>query len=291
MTRLLEELFPVEAVSASCRREKSIRQGHISTLQTWWARRPLAVCRATIFLASLPSKEVLAKNKAARKILRDLYPAKTSLEEQLLQFVSDLSDFGNSDNQLLLSAARTLISVTNSNPSLADTFSGGGSIPLEAIRLGLRTQASDLNPIAAVGLKLALTYAPGMSAEAFQRLSQDIKAVAESFSKKISADYPDKNDLAYFWTKTYKCPHCQQWAPLFQNKWLSKNGRKQALRIKADTSTGSLDLEVVEPTTEVELSDADTGTVASKSAWCLFCQKTVATEEIMRQGMAGLLRE
>lgn len=291
MTRLLEELFPVEAVSTSCRREKSIRQGHISTLQTWWARRPLAVCRATVFLATLPSKEVLAKNKAVSKILGDLYPNATSLEEQLLLFVSDLSDFGNSDDQPLLSAARTIISLTNNNPSLADTFSGGGSIPLEAIRLGLRTQASDLNPIAAVGLKLALTYAPGMSDEAFQRLSQDITMVAESFNEKISANYPDKNDLAYFWTKTYKCPHCAQWAPLFQNKWLSKNGRKQALKVKAEALTGSINLEVVEPVTATELLDADAGTVASKSASCLFCQKTVGTDEIMRQGMAGLLRE
>lgn len=291
MTRLIEELFPVESISTSCRREKSIRQGHISTLQTWWARRPLAVCRATIFLAALPATKVLLKNKAVRKILNGLYPTITGLEDQLMMFVSEMSDFGNSDNQDIMDAARTIISLSNKNPSLADTFSGGGSIPLEALRLGLRTQASDLNPIASIGLKLALTYAPQMNQEVFKRLSEDINSVAELFNFGLSANYADKNDLAYFWAKTYRCPHCDRWTPLFQNKWLSKNGQKQALSIKPEKITGSISIEIVEPDSDADFLDADTGTVASKSATCLFCETPTGTDEIMRQGMAGQLKE
>ena len=291
MKRLIEEIFPVEEVSASCRREKSIRQGHISTLQAWWARRPLAVCRAAIFLASLPSKDVLLKNKRVRQILSDLYPNLQPIDQQLICFVSEMSDFGNSNNQKLISAAREIIGCTNANPSLADTFSGGGSIPLESIRLGLKTYASDLNPIASVGLKLALTYAPGMSKAALKRLGEDVQSVSELVRTELLSLYPSKDDLAYFWFKTYRCPHCELRAPLFQNKWLSKTGQKQALRIKADQKNGVLDLEVFEPSCESDFIDADTGTVASKAASCIFCGKSTSTDEIMRQGISGLLGE
>jgi putative DNA methylase len=291
MKRLIEEIFPVEAVSASCQREKSIRQGHISTLQAWWARRPLAVCRAAIFLASLPSKVVLLKNKRVRQILSSLYPNLQSIDKQLIHFVSEMSDFGNSNNQTLISAAREIIDCTNPNPSLADTFSGGGSIPLESIRLGLNTYASDLNPIASIGLKLALTYAPGMSTAALERLREDVQSVSELVRTELLSLYPSKDDLAYFWFKTYRCPHCELRAPLFQNKWLSKTGRKQALKIKADQTRGILNLEVFEPSCGPDHIDADTGTVASKAASCIFCRKLTSTDEIMRQGITGLLSE
>jgi adenine-specific DNA methylase len=291
MKRLIEELFPVENISASCRREKSIRQGHISTLQTWWARRPLAVCRATIFLASLPSLDILSKNKKVIKILSDIYPDSTDMGVQLNQFISEMSDFGNSNNKTLITAAREIIALTNSNPSLADTFAGGGSIPLEAIRLGLKTQASDLNPIATVGLKLALTHAPGMSAGAFKRLHDDIESVASSIRSNLASDYPSPDDLAYFWSKTYQCRHCKLIAPLFQNKWLSKGGQPQAVRIAADKKAGTIQVAVYEPKSDAELLDADSGTVASKSAKCLFCNEATNTEEIMRQGIAGSLSE
>jgi putative DNA methylase len=291
MKRLIEEIFPVKEVSASCRREKSIRQGHISTLQAWWARRPLAVCRATIFLSSLPSKEVLKKNKRVKDILSELYPELKGMDEQLIAFVSEMSDFGNSNNERLISAAREIIVCANSNPSLADTFSGGGSIPLEALRLGLRTYASDLNPIASIGLKLALQYAPGASKSAVENLGDDVKSVGNSIVNEMLNLYPSHYDLAYFWFKTYRCPHCELITPLFQNKWLSKTGNRQAIKIKPDPKCGTLSLEVYEPFSESDLVDADSGTVASKSAKCLFCGESTTTDEIMHQGSSGLLGE
>ncbi|WP_225182238.1 DUF1156 domain-containing protein [Pectobacterium aroidearum] len=291
MKRLIEEFFPVEQISDSCRREKSVRQGHISTLQTWWARRPLAVCRATIFLASLPSKEVLLNNIAVREILSGLYPEKDSFDEQLMEFVSEMSDFSNSNNDIIINAARNIILQVNKNPSLADTFSGGGSIPLESARLGLKTYASDLNPIATVGLKLMLAYAPGMSEVSFKRLENDIDYISEQLTFELSANYNNMNDLAYFWAKTFICPHCNLRTPLFQNKWLSKNGVKKSLKITPHLTTGSIKVCVHEPISDADFLDADIGTVASKKAHCLFCNEDVGTDEIMRQGIAKLLGE
>ncbi|WP_419210337.1 DUF1156 domain-containing protein [Providencia manganoxydans] len=291
MKRLIEEFFPVEQVSNSCRREKSIRQGHISTLQTWWARRPLAVCRATIFLASLPSKDVLLNITEVRKILSELYPTKNSFDDQLIEFVAEMSDFSNSNNEVIINAARKIILLVNQNPSLADTFSGGGSIPLESTRLGLKTYASDLNPIATVGLKLILEYAPGMNDASFKRLKEDINCISEQLISELSDNYENINDLAYFWAKTFICPHCNLRAPLFQNKWLSKNGVKKALRIIPQIKTGTIKVCVYDPLSDEDLLDADVGTIASKKARCLFCHGEVGTDEIMRQGIAKLLGE
>src|SRR5438876_8900461 len=52
--RLIEVDLPIKKISAHSQREKSIRQGHISTLHIWWARRPLAACRAVICAALWP---------------------------------------------------------------------------------------------------------------------------------------------------------------------------------------------------------------------------------------------
>jgi putative DNA methylase len=290
-TRLIEQIFPVDAISESCKREKSIRQGHISTLQTWWARRPLAVCRSTIFLALLPSIETLKKNKSVKKILTDLYPDTTDFEKAMLKFVAEMSDFDNSNNKDLIGKARKIIQLTNKNPSLADTFSGGGSIPLEALRLGLKTYASDLNPIATTGLALALKFAPGISDEAFKRLQEDIDSIAGAVASMMDKEYDEPEALAYFWARTYTCPTCSHKTPLIQNKWLSKNGTKRAVVISANRKTGNLIFSIIEPKTDAELSDADAGTVSGKSAVCVFCFSTTATDEIQRQGMAGELGE
>src|SRR5947208_14478558 len=52
--RLIEVDLPIRRISEHARREKSIRHGHISTLHIWWARRPLAACRAVIRAALWP---------------------------------------------------------------------------------------------------------------------------------------------------------------------------------------------------------------------------------------------
>ena len=58
--RLIEVDLPISRISAHARREKSIRHGHISTLHTWWARRPLAACRAVILASLWPDPVDLA---------------------------------------------------------------------------------------------------------------------------------------------------------------------------------------------------------------------------------------
>ncbi|MCM8833143.1 MAG: DUF1156 domain-containing protein, partial [Candidatus Omnitrophica bacterium] len=134
--------FPVKEVSEESAREKNIRHGHISTLHIWWARRPLASSRASIYAA--------------------LTPAPKDEEERLkkAQFIANLSKWENSLKENIINRAREEILQANNGtpPKVIDPFSGGGAIPLEALRLGCETYANDLNPVAVLIEKCTLEY-------------------------------------------------------------------------------------------------------------------------------------
>ncbi len=140
--RFIEESFPVKEVGEASAREKSIRHGHISTLHIWWARRPLAASRATAYAALTP------------------YPATEEERENKKRFIIDLCQWENSNNQSLLERARREILEANGGvpPRVLDPFSGGGSYPLEALRLGCESYANDYNPVAVLIEKATLEY-------------------------------------------------------------------------------------------------------------------------------------
>jgi putative DNA methylase len=153
--RLAEVDFPIAEVSRHAAREKSIRPGHPSTLHLWWARRPLASCRAMLMALLLPDPcDPLCppdfKSKA-REILRPV-PGRVGttdedLREALLRFVGDFADWDHAANPTFLESGRSLVKAAHSEetPLVIDPFAGGGSIPLEALRLGCDAFASDLN--------------------------------------------------------------------------------------------------------------------------------------------------
>ena len=141
--KLIEVALPLEAINRESAREKSIRHGHPATLHIWWARRPLAACRAILFaqLVDDPSS----------------HPEKFPTEEdqkrerkRLFEMIEKLVTWENiADKQLLEAANKEILASLNGQiPRVLDPFAGGGSIPLEAQRLGLAPFASDLNPIA-----------------------------------------------------------------------------------------------------------------------------------------------
>ncbi len=140
--KLIEVALPLEAINREAAREKSIRHGHPSTLHLWWARRPLAACRAVIFAS-------LVDDPSSRP---DLYPTLETQEKKrqdLFRLIEELVKWENSNNEEILNRARKeILDSTDGNPPpVYDPFCGGGSIPLEAQRLGLEAHASDLNPI------------------------------------------------------------------------------------------------------------------------------------------------
>lgn len=169
--RFIEVSFPVKEVSIESAREKNIRQGHISTLHIWWARRPLVSSRATIFATLVPATDFEEGDRFYNKFRAKLISLlknngfininKNSSNHELVKyFIIVLSKWENSNSPEILSLARQMILEYNKGvpPKVLDPFGGGGAIPLEAMRLGCETYSNDLNPVAVLLQKCTLEY-------------------------------------------------------------------------------------------------------------------------------------
>ena len=177
--KLIEVSLPLKAINAASAREKSIRHGHPSTLHLWWARRPLAACRAVLFAQlvddpsawpeAFPTEEDQAhERKRLHAIIEEMVPWKATHDERI---------FGKARYEIARSLARgrgeappeeddaraVLDYLARHAPPVCDPFCGGGSIPLEAQRLGLRAHGSDLNPVAVLVSKATCEIPPKFS--------------------------------------------------------------------------------------------------------------------------------
>ncbi len=165
--KLIEVALPLEAINEASAREKSIRHGHPSTLHLWWARRPLAACRAVIFSSLVDDPDDPNAPPALVQACRELPKGKNATandtpRQRLFDFIERLVTWEATTDEKILTTARELIKLaTDGNPPpLLDPFAGGGSIPLEAQRLGLEAHASDLNPVAVMINKALIEIPP-----------------------------------------------------------------------------------------------------------------------------------
>ena len=165
--KLIEVALPLKVINEEAAREKSIRHGHPSTLHLWWARRPLAACRAVLFAQ-------LVDDPSAHPELFPTEEAQREERERLFRLIERLVPWEASNDEAILAEAREEIrrSCGDELPVVFDPFCGGGSIPLEAQRLGLVAHASDLNPVAVLITK-ALIEIPSRFARLLPRHPQD----------------------------------------------------------------------------------------------------------------------
>ena len=204
--RLAEVDFPIAEVSRHAVREKSIRHGHPSTLHLWWARRPLASSRAVLLGLLWPDPcdplcpgEFKAKaREMLPRVLGRVGPADEHLSKALLKFIADFANWDLAANRTYLEVSRALVKAAHGEepPLVVDPFAGGGSIPLEALRLGCEAFASDLNPVACLILKVMLEDIPrhgSTLAEELRRVGAEIKRQAE---KALADLYPKDPDGA-----------------------------------------------------------------------------------------------
>ena len=161
--RLIEVALPLEEVSAHSRREKNVRHGHISTLHTWWARRPLAACRAFIYASLVDDPDTEAEREALLHEVADLASWDAVRHPEMPPAKADpnarYGGTGFTGTELLERARERILRDNGGEPPrLLDPFAGGGAIPLEGLRLGCEVEASDLNPVAVLILKGTLEY-------------------------------------------------------------------------------------------------------------------------------------
>ncbi|NLB74709.1 MAG: DUF1156 domain-containing protein, partial [Firmicutes bacterium] len=219
-------------------------------------------------------------------------PEDVALREDILKFIGDFANWDNAGNPTFLGVGRDLVKAAypEENPLVVDPFAGGGSIPLEALRLGCETFASDLNPVACLILRVMLEDIPRHGPE----LAEDLRRVSVEIEKKVEQElaefYPkdpdDATPIAYLWARTVKCesPNCGAEIPLIRSFWLcKKENRKIAFRyeiIRHSDSTPFVKFEIFEPATDAEVPK---GTVNRAKATCLCCDTVLPPERVRAQ--------
>jgi len=180
-------------------------------------------------------------------------PEDIDLRKALLKFIGDFSNWDLSTNPAYLEVSRGLVKAAHpeETPLVVDPFAGGGSIPLEALRLGCETFASDLNPVACLILKVTLEDIPRYGPELADELRRVGKEIKEAAEKELKEFYPDDPDgskpIAYLWARTVRCesPNCGAEIPLVRSFWLCKKpNRKKALRYKVVKESSSSKREI-----------------------------------------------
>jgi putative DNA methylase len=297
--RLAEVDFPIAVVSHHSAKEKYGGKGHPSMLHLWWARRPLAACRAMLIALIIPDPCDPGCPDNFKQRARNILPRvqgqvdarDADLRIQLLRFISDFANWDNASKPVYVDAARALIRAAcgDDPPLVVDPFAGGGSIPLEALRIGCHSFASDLNPVASLTLKALLDDIPRHRRSG---LADELRQVGAEIKFEVEGDlaefYPPDDDgsrpIAYLWARTITCDTCGAEIPLVRSFWLSsKAGRKRALRYSSKRRTDAppeVLLEVIEPKKD---SDVQPGTTTRAKATCPCCNITMNPDRVCAQ--------
>jgi putative DNA methylase len=326
--KLIEVSLPLEAVNEEASRQKNIRDGHPSTLHLYWSRKPLATCRAVLFssLVDDPSEyvtgeaSILEERERLFKIIEKLVIWENSNDESIL-------------NQAKIEIARSIARELNLEmpigkiaieefllkyaPPLLDPFAGGGSIPLEAQRLGLRVFASDLNPMSVLINKAMIE---------FPRYCKDknplhpISAINQQFSfikkewklaeglaediryygtwmggeaqKRIGHYYPKVNlpvenggtqaeVIAWIWARSVQCPNpaCKIQMPLANSFYISQ---KKKIWVKPEVDEVTRNVTYHIKTGEIAIP----GSVTRQGAICVGCGTPVPFDYIRNEGVS-----
>jgi putative DNA methylase len=310
--KLIEVALPLDAINRESSREKSIRHGHPSSLHLWWSRKPLSTCRAVLFAS-------LVDDPSARADEFPTQEAQDAERRRLFDIIEQLVKWENSNEEKVLASAHAEImrSTDGNPPPVLDPFCGGGSIPLEAQRLGLEALANDLNPVAVLITKALIEIPPQfanmppVNPEArgkldntgwhgAQGLADDVRYyghwMREQAMQRVGHLYPkaalskeqgggEATVIAWLWLRTLTCPNpaCGAEMPL-TSKWSlsTKKGQQVWVQPIADAESRSVRFEI-----RTGFGLAPAGTVNDKGATCLVCGTHVPLAHIRAEGQAG----
>ncbi len=298
--RLIEDLIPIREISAEASREKSLRHGNISTLHLWWARRPIVAARAAVYGALVPA------------------PSDAKERETYMARMRKLCSW-DIPNGVLEQARKDILEANGGQPPrVLDMFAGGGSIPLEALRLGCESYAVELNPVAHIIELCTLVYPQKYGPSLIADVKKWGEWVIERAKAQLAEFYPfpqseqhttndivqstltDEQDviqsngkltpIAYLWTRTIPCPNptCGATIPLVRQTWLrKKEGNYIALRMVPDHSTKKVLFGREQAATLKELGfDPEEGSKRG-NATCPFCGAIATADFAKEQGQKG----
>ena len=346
--KLIEVDLPLDEINRESAREKSIRHGHPSTLHIWWARRPLAACRAVIFasmvddpsscLDEFPSEdEQRAERERLHNIIRQLVKWESTDESKPAVKVL----LAEARYEIARSVARSRGETAPTDPAevldylgektlpIYDPFAGGGSIPLEAQRLGLKAVASDLNPIAVLLNKALIELPPkfnnhspvnpeadriGMTVGKGKKkqrlpwrgtsgLANDIRYygawMREEAFKRIGHLYPkvkltdgsDATVIAWLWTRTIPCPNPACGIPDAPSKRPSKSPKSKITNIGRSLLLTTRQSVYPLWSRTITMTFPRSGTVDRNGAVCIACNNAAPLSYVREQARAGNMGE
>jgi putative DNA methylase len=207
--KLIEVALPLDAINAASGREKSIRHGHPSSLHLWWARRPSAAARAVIFAQMVDDPSSHPEQFPTEE-------AQEAERQRLFLLIEELVLWENATNQKVLKKACDEIwkgwrEICHANqdhpqakelfdpeklPAFHDPFTGGGTLPLEAQRLGLESYASDTNPVAVLISKALIEIPPKFAGR--PPVNPEIRKDKDLFKKTWRAAQGLAEDVRYY---------------------------------------------------------------------------------------------
>ncbi len=260
---LIETWLPIQELGVESRRENATGQHPApNRLHVWWARRPLTVSRAAVLASLLPQwsadwpQELLSR-----------FPSEEAYHEWFTHLLGIRGD-PVSAYKRLVAARRQEVRIPNPyegpraftvNPgasdletmqevwehawrtrdlAVMDPMAGGGSIPFEAVRYGLTTHASELNPVASVILKATLDYPARHGVELAQVIRKWGDRWYEAAKERLAGYFTplpaDAEGAAYLWARTVACPATGKPVPLSPNWWLRRSADPLAVRVRVE---------------------------------------------------------
>ena len=309
--KLIEVAIPLAKINEESAREKSIRHGHPSTLHLWWARRPLASARAVLFAQ-------LVDDPSAHP---DRFPTEEDQHRERLRLFDIIERLvpweATMDERVIAEAHAEIVrSCDGDLPKVLDPFGGGGTIPLESLRLGLPTYSGDLNPVAVL-IQRAMLEIPQRFADrapvhpdvkgsrgvwqAFDGIAADVQAygkwMQEEAKRRIGHHYPDAvlddgthaTPIAWIWARTVKSPD-PSWpghVPLVRSWELAKKPGKPTVWIEPIVDRASRTITYAVRTG----GKAPGGNTGRNGATCLATGTPIPFSYIRSEAQAGRMKE
>ena len=304
--RLIEDWIPVNEISIESIRERTAVSAlpPLNALHVWWARRPLATSRAAIAGSILPATanrdrfyETIGTHPGVVLEQKELDQAKIS-GLKLKQAYSQPRAFTKPVCTKTLDWLQE--NLEDGNILVLDITAGGGSIPFEAGRLGIKTIANELNPVAALILKATCEW-PHQHKQDLLKHYDEVRSIflkrVEQLTKELypvepqpeenphSPDTPIQRHIwAYLVARTVNCPSCEATIPLSPSWRLDSNGK--GIRLTPDIQSGTCSFEIVDRS-----SDHSARTVSGAKATCPYpnCGEMTPAGYIPGEAQAGRL--
>ncbi len=284
--RLIEDWLPIAQIGIESIRERVAMTPFPAPnrLHVWFARRPLVASRAAILASLLESDADRERFLHDLGIHGDPVAAKIRMASATAKGARLATDgYGYSRAFQYLPPPLELPDPT----VVLDPTAGGGSIPFEAIRLGVHTIANDLNPVASLLLKatveLPLRYGTPLLERYKSLAAEFVTRATPSFIGVFPHEAPNVTTvIGYLWARTVTCPYCGGVVPLSPNWKLSGSGHG----VRLVPENGNVRFEIVD-----EEANHSPGTVKGGEGLCPFsgCNRTIDGEQIKAEAKAGRL--